>query len=162
MTHLRRTQCLGIAAALGFGGTACAKNKPHACFEVAAGANSASTRAVFAERKCQGGGVTWAALLQVLADRRGQVEAVETATPGWTGAVYTLGGARFSLDDEGDTVQFCADDPALHYGLATQDDLTALAARHGAGIPGRADNPQRQEGLHNGEIGPRDEAHHQD
>jgi SDR family mycofactocin-dependent oxidoreductase len=31
-------------------------------------------------------------------------------------------------------VDVCADDPALHYSLSNQDDLNALAARHGAAV----------------------------
>jgi len=95
----------------------CAKKKIE-CFDVTAENNSAGTRAVFEARRCQGGGVTWEAILRVLMDRRGSVEAVEDLTPGWTGAVYTLNGhTRFSLDAEGSAVQLCADDPGLVAGI---------------------------------------------
>jgi len=79
--------------------------------------NSPSTRAVFEAKKCQGGGVTWAGLLNVLVQRRGSSRAVAEVTPGWTGDVRTLswdgGIARFAIDDEGDTARFCADSALL-------------------------------------------------
>jgi len=84
------------------------------CFNVVVSDNSKGTEALFASRHCQGGGVTWGALLHVLAARMGRVEAVEDVTPGWTGGVYTMNGrTRFSIDDEGDAAQFCAAGPIL-------------------------------------------------
>jgi hypothetical protein len=64
---------------------ACAKQTPIdqvECFDVSAGDNSEQTRAVFGSRHCQGGGVTWAALLDVLARRRGHVEPIDEVAPG--------------------------------------------------------------------------------
>src|SRR3954463_14675969 len=60
------------------------------CFSVTAEANSPSTRALFEAKHCQGGGVTWAALLNVLVRRRGATRAVEQPTPDWTGDVQVL------------------------------------------------------------------------
>lgn len=103
----------GIGALLFAGG--CARQKSRACFDATTAANGASTRALFAARRCQGGGVTWAPLLQVLARRRGPGAPVpvEEPTPGWTGAVYTLNGALFSVDEEGDAARFCSSDAGL-------------------------------------------------
>jgi hypothetical protein len=87
------------------------------CFSVRADQNSAVTRAVFDEKHCQGGGVTWAAIVRVLLQRRGRSEPVLEPTPGWSGYVYTLtwdgGNTRWSLDDEGDGALFCADSARL-------------------------------------------------
>lgn len=84
------------------------------CFEVKAADNGPGTRALFEKRRCQGGGVTWSALLDVIAARQGRVAPIEEPLPGWTGAVYTLNGqARFSVDDEGDAARFCSDQQAL-------------------------------------------------
>jgi hypothetical protein len=100
-------------------GAACPKRHPPEsrhidCFDVTATANSPGTRALFEKRRCQGGGVTWSALLQVVAARQGRVASIEEPVPGWTGDVSTLDGrARFSVDDEGDAARFCADDAAL-------------------------------------------------
>jgi hypothetical protein len=90
-----------------------ASAQPH-CFEVTVSNNSRQTSAVFAARHCQGGGVTWAPILGALARRQGSVAPVVDATPGWTGAVYTLNGrVRFSVDEEGDAARFCAGDRGL-------------------------------------------------
>lgn len=79
------------------------------CFDARVAQNSEQTRQVFSARRCQGGGVTWAALLDVLARRRGSVSPLDAPAPGWTGAVYTLNGqTRFSIDEEGDGARFCA------------------------------------------------------
>jgi hypothetical protein len=87
---------------------------PPACFEVTAADNSPQTREVFAARRCQGGGATWAGILDVLAARQGHVEPVTAPTPGWAGAVYTLNRrTRFSIDDESGAARFCADDRQL-------------------------------------------------
>jgi hypothetical protein len=95
--------------------TACSKPAPRIdCFDVATTKNSPGTRAVFAARHCQGGGVTWGPLLRVLARRQGPFAPVLEPTPGWTGAVYTMiGGANFSIDEEGDAARVCADDARL-------------------------------------------------
>jgi hypothetical protein len=104
---------------------------PAACLDVTAGENSPQTRKVFAARRCQGGGVTWAGILDVLAAHQGHVEPVTEPTPGWSGAVYTLDRhARFSIDDESDAARFCADDPQL---LATvRRELARLNTDPGA------------------------------
>jgi hypothetical protein len=87
------------------------------CFSVVAKDNSASTRAVFGAKHCQGGGVTWAGILGVLVRRRGTTKALETETPGWTGNVRTLswdgGPSRVAVDDEADGALFCADSQRL-------------------------------------------------
>lgn len=111
-----------IVGLLALAGLTCSKKAappspraaPVACFDVTAADNSPGTRQVFAARRCQGGRVTWAGILDVLAARQGHVEPVTAPTPGWTGAVYTLGRrARFSIDDESGAARFCADDPEL-------------------------------------------------
>ena len=87
------------------------------CFSVRADKNSEATRAVFEEKHCQGGGVTWAAIVRVLLQRRGSSEPVLEPTPGWSGDVHTLtwdgGRTRWSLDDEADAALFCADSERL-------------------------------------------------
>jgi hypothetical protein len=98
---------------------ACAKHRPPEpahidCFDVTTAQNSPGTRAIFEARKCQGGGVTWGAILEVVAARQGRVTPIEEPLPGWTGSVSTLDGStRFSVDDEGDAARFCSDGPAL-------------------------------------------------
>jgi hypothetical protein len=98
------------------------RSEPHRieCFDATPANTSASTKKVFAARHCQGGGVTWAGILEVLARRRGSVTAVETPTPGWTGAVYMLGATRFAIDEEGDAARFCSDEPALLVSMRTE------------------------------------------
>jgi hypothetical protein len=88
---------------------------PITCFDVAAAQNSAGTQRVFAARRCQGGGVTWGPILDVLAARQGRVEELEGLPPaGWTGGVSRLDGTiLFSIDDEGDSARFCAASPEL-------------------------------------------------
>lgn len=87
------------------------------CFHVVATDNSPSTRAVFEAKRCQGGGVTWAAILDALVRRRGTSEPIEDEVPGWTGDVRTLSWngdvARFAIDDEGDEALFCTDSDRL-------------------------------------------------
>lgn len=87
------------------------------CFSVRADQNSAVTRAVFDEKHCQGGGVTWAGIVRVLLKRRGSSQPMLEPTPGWSGDVHTLtwdgGNTRWSLDDEGDGAVFCADSARL-------------------------------------------------
>jgi hypothetical protein len=65
------------------------------CFDVAAEDNTAATNKVFEARQCQGGGVTWAALVHVVAKRAGAPK------------------ASYSVDDEGDAAQVCSKDAAL-------------------------------------------------
>jgi hypothetical protein len=83
------------------------------CFSATAASTSSQARARFAARHCQGGGVTWAPILEALARRHARVVAVDEATPGWTGAVFTDGKMRFSVDDEADAARFCSDDGKL-------------------------------------------------
>jgi len=87
------------------------------CFTVTAEANSPSTLTLFEAKRCQGGGVTWAAILNVLVRRRGSTRAVMEATPGWSGDVQILSGragaTRVSIDDEGSAALFCSDSAAL-------------------------------------------------
>jgi hypothetical protein len=108
--HSLRAIALVIVAAC----APAAAGPPIECFDATATHNSRQTRAVFAARHCQGGGVTWAPILGALARRQGSVAPVRDQTPGWTGAVYTLnGGTRFSVDEEGDAARFCAADRGL-------------------------------------------------
>jgi hypothetical protein len=106
-------QVLAVAALL-----ACAKKVPQgasiACFDATAGKTTPGTRAVFAERHCQGGGVTWAELIRAMLQRRGRVEPVLEPTPGWSGEVSALNGrTHFSIDEEADSARFCTDDAEL-------------------------------------------------
>jgi len=104
---------------------ACRKQPPPVspqvdCFDVTAAENSPGTRALFEKRRCQGGGVTWSALLHVVAARQGRVAPIEPPLPGWAGSVYTLNRqARFSVDDEGDAARFCSDQRALLTNMRT-------------------------------------------
>ena len=63
------------------------------CFSATPANTSAQARALFAARHCQGGGVTWAPILEALARRHGET--------------------RFSVDDEADAALFCSDDAKL-------------------------------------------------
>jgi hypothetical protein len=108
-SHLLRSVLLAGAVAL----TGCPKARID-CFDVTSRKNSPQTRALFQERQCQGGGVTWGPILHVLARRVGPFEEVPDPGPGWTGGVYAmLGVSRFSIDDEGDAARVCADDARL-------------------------------------------------
>jgi hypothetical protein len=90
-----------------------ARTRP-ACLDVTADHNTAATSAVFEARHCQGGGVTWAALLAVLANRHGSSTPVEEPSSEWTGDVRRLNGTTtFAIDDEGDAARFCSDDATL-------------------------------------------------
>ncbi len=83
------------------------------CFDVVVRDNSLSTRNVLSAKRCQGGGVTWAAILGVLMQKRGPSKAIEAATPGWTGDVRALSWngktVRVAIDVEGDSARFCTD-----------------------------------------------------
>jgi hypothetical protein len=83
------------------------------CFDVLARDNSPSTRKVFSAKRCQGGGVTWAAIMEALVRRRGPSKPVEAPTPGWTGDVRAVSwkgkNVRVAIDDEGDAARFCTD-----------------------------------------------------
>ena len=87
------------------------------CFDVVAGDNSTSTRDVFTAKRCQGGGVTWAAIINVLVQECGPSKTVEAETPGWTGDVRALSWkgktVRVAVDDEGDSARFCTDSGPL-------------------------------------------------
>jgi len=84
------------------------------CFDVTVSHNSQPTTALFAQRHCQAGGVTWAPIVRVLVQRRGPIAPVVEPTPGWTGGVYTLNGVtRFAIDDEAEAAHFCTTDRAL-------------------------------------------------
>jgi hypothetical protein len=126
MLHVRLLGLVGLAFCAGCarrpapapsrgeasGPTARAPQAPR-CFDVTARDDSPSTREVFRAKRCQGGGVTWAAILEVLVHRRGASTAVEGETPGWTGDVRALswkGGTkvRVAIDDEADAARFCA------------------------------------------------------
>ena len=88
------------------------------CFTVQASANSAETSQIFKSRQCQGGGVTWSAILHRLAAHQGTVGGPLSQTP--KGAV---GDARsiqirgtttwYSVDDEADAALLCAGDAVL-------------------------------------------------
>lgn len=103
-----------------------------ACFTRTAGGNSPQTRALFAERQCQGGSATWAELLRVLARRLGRVAPASPTPRGWSGPVSTLdGAAHFTVTPEGDAARLCADDAQLLDALRTgaailNDDPRAL------------------------------------
>jgi hypothetical protein len=129
----RVSALLGVVAVLG-----CAKPTPEtkACFTLRPHQNSASTRAVFAERRCQGGGVTWAELLRVLSKRRGRIEPVVEPAARWSGEVARLDGTTlFSIDEEGDAARFCTADPTLLRQVrADVEALNADAAALGAAM----------------------------
>lgn len=78
-------------------GGAWAAPKRDLCFDVTYAMNSRGTNAVFARRHLQGGGPTWAAIL-------------ETVVRGYKPPVAA---DRYRFDDEGDAVQVCAADAAL-------------------------------------------------
>jgi len=65
------------------------------CFDVTAEDNSPSTNKVFEAKRCHGGGVTWAALVHVVAKRAGASK------------------ASYQVDDEVDAAQVCSSDAAL-------------------------------------------------
>src|SRR4051812_4917576 len=81
-----------VVITVAFGGAACAKKRV-ACFDATPDTTSGEARALFAARHCQGGGVTWGAILGALAHRHGK--------------------ARFTVDDEADAARFCSDDAQL-------------------------------------------------
>jgi hypothetical protein len=98
------------------------------CFDVVVRDNSPSTRKVFSAKRCQGGGVTWAAILGVLIQLRGPSKAIESA--GWTGDVRTLfwngKTVRVAIDEEGDRARFCTDSGQLLGDV--QNDVARLNA----------------------------------
>ena len=74
--------------------------------------------------------MTWAAILRVLAGRRGHLAPLTTASEGMTGDVMTLNRTtRLAIDEEGDVARLCADDPGLLASLrADYDRVNADAA----------------------------------
>jgi hypothetical protein len=102
-----------ILVVVAAGSAAGAPKKGVGCFSATSASTSVKARALFAARHCQGGGVTWAPILEALARRHVRVVPVDEPTPGWTGAVFTNGKTRFSVDDEADAALFCSDDSKL-------------------------------------------------
>ncbi len=91
--------------------TSCSKPAPRACFDITTQTTSKTTREVFTRHGCQGGGVTWAGILQVLVKREGSPQpAFET---GWTGDVKAMNGGLLAIDEEGDAARFCTNVPVL-------------------------------------------------
>jgi hypothetical protein len=91
---------LSIALAVVLSSATAAAEPRLACFEIVVTHNSRATQALFDARRCQGGGVTWGAIVRALARLRGVTE-----------------GAHLSIDDEGDAVQVCARDRKLSKAL---------------------------------------------
>lgn len=119
--------------------TATGCEKRIACFDADVVNNSATTKRVFEQRHCQGGGVTWAGIFEVIVARKGRVTATTMPSPGWTGSVYMLNGeTRFAIDEEGDAARFCSDDPALlswmrgEHARLNADGAALLQALHSA------------------------------
>jgi hypothetical protein len=107
-----------LAAALLAAGQAQAKSDR--CFNAYVGGNSRTTTAIFKRRRLQGGGPTWAAILEA------QVKSYTTFIreqdhysddmPGFgSPIIVTFRKAQtwYILDDEGDGAIFCAGDRAL-------------------------------------------------
>ena len=86
-----------VAGGVAFALVARAEPKRDLCFDVTYAMNSRGTNAVFERRHLQGGGPTWAAIL-------------ETVVRGYRPSVAA---DRYRFDDEGDAVQVCAADAAL-------------------------------------------------
>ena len=110
---------LAIALLLGVTAPAAsAQSAKPSCFTVQASANSAGTSQLFKSRQCQGGGVTWAAILHRLAAHQGKVGG--SLNPAPKGAV---GDARsiqlrgtttwYSVDAEADAALLCSGEAAL-------------------------------------------------
>ena len=104
---------LGVTASL-----ASAQSIRPSCFTVQASANSAGTTQLFKSRQCQGGGVTWSAILHRLAAHQGKVGGPLNPTP--KGAVGDARSIRvrgtttwYSVDDEADAALLCAGDNVL-------------------------------------------------
>jgi hypothetical protein len=88
------------------------------CFTIEVTANSAGTTQLFNARQCQGGGVTWAAILHRLAAHQGRVgEALippPRGTLGYARSIQVRGVTTwYAVDDEGDAASLCTGDPAL-------------------------------------------------
>ena len=134
-------RALGACCLLAIGAPACTRKDPppppspaidHAaqCFETH-GRNSAEADAVFERRHLQGGGPTWAALLEVIVRRHAEVGAGWTrVSPVGFGDAHdaTFQGTLtwYVLDDEAEGAVFCAGAPALLH--AVDDEVTALNA----------------------------------
>jgi hypothetical protein len=98
--------------------TASAQGVKPSCFTVEASANSAGTTQLFKSRQCQGGGVTWSAVLHRLAAQQGRVGGALNPTPkGALGDARSIqvGGTTtwYSVDDEADAALLCAGDTVL-------------------------------------------------
>jgi hypothetical protein len=89
----RRALLISIAVVVAACGASASAKKRVACFDATPDHTSPQARALFEARHCQGGGVTWAAILEALARRHGK--------------------ARFTVDDEADAARFCSDDAQL-------------------------------------------------
>ena len=93
------------------------------CFTVQGSANSAGTTQLFKARQCQGGGVTWSAILHRLAAHEGTVGASLNRTPkgavGYARSIQFRGTTTwYSVDDEADAALLCAGDAALLKAIA--------------------------------------------
>lgn len=120
------------------------------CFDVVASDNSRATNAEFGARELQGGGPTWASLLQVFAHRHAEEVAPLAAPPADApghGAAWSAklrdGLTWFVLDDEADAARFCAGDARLlegvrqEYEAANRDRATlakAISEARGFGL----------------------------
>jgi len=98
--------------------TASAQNAKPSCFTVQTSANSVGTTQLFKSKQCQGGGVTWAAILHRLAAYHGKVGGpLNPAPPGAIGDVRSIrvGGTTmwYSVDDEADAALLCSGNEVL-------------------------------------------------
>jgi hypothetical protein len=104
------------------------------CFDAYYDDNTQGTNSIFRNEHLQGGGPTWAALLQVFVRRHGDGIRALTEPPRGAppyGASWSISFAGrmtwFLLDEEGEGARFCAGDPALlaavrdDYGMANHD-----------------------------------------
>jgi hypothetical protein len=91
-----------------------------ACFDLLAEANSRGTNAVFERRKLQGGGPTWAAILESVVKRYTsfirEADGYTADMPGFGAPMivrYRKTRTWYVLDDEAAGAIFCAGDKAL-------------------------------------------------
>jgi hypothetical protein len=140
MSAIRRA--LGACGLLAIGALGCTRKDPPPpapgpaaddeaqCFETH-GRTSAAASAVFEKRHLQGGGPTWAALLEVIVRRHADVGATwaEPSPVGFGDAHdATFRGARtwYVIDDEAEGAVFCAGTPAFLH--VVDDEVTTLNA----------------------------------